>query len=211
MLFLVLFSAGVRINSLSTVSMNAAPTLQPPDEPNVAGVRVRPGLALGLYVLLLASAGIALWAQRTSNAPTLVARSSPFIFLTFAVGFAAYRLALVMARRYSAFKAFFQIVLAVLFFMLLLFPQVVRPLGEGGLPMPAMLTDPDPKVRALAAEVAGWRRDDGAAVMLVRLLEDGSPVVREAAHGALVRLNAGVDLGPADESPALAAWKERFP
>lgn len=191
--------------------MNAAPTMPPPDEPNVAGLRVRPALGLGLYVLLLSSAGIALWAQRTPNAPTLLARSSPFIFLTFAVGFAAYRLALVMARRYSAFKAFFQIVLAALFFMLLLFPQVARPLGTEGLPLPSMLADGDPKVRALAAEVAGWRRDDGAASTLVHLLGDGSPVVREAAHGALVRLNAGVDLGPAEDPASLAGWKERFP
>lgn len=206
----MLLPAGVRINSLRTVSMNA-PTSPPPPEPNVAGVRVRPALALGLYVLLLVSAAVALWAQRTPDAPPLVSRASPFIFLSFAVGFAAYRLALVLARRYSAFKAFLQIFLAALFFMLLLFPQVAPPLGTAGLPLPALLGDRDSRVRALAAEVAGWRRDEASARALVRLLDDGDPVVREAAHAALMRVNDGVDLGPANDVAAKAAWQERFP
>lgn len=184
----------------------------PPDnEPTMAGVRVRPGLALGLYLLLLLSAGLAFWAQHTTAAPSLLTQASPFIFLTFAVGFAAYRLALVMARRYSAFKAFFQIILAALFFMLLLFPQVAQPVGTSGLPLNDLLIDQDARVRALAAEAAGWRRDEHASTELVRLLGDASPVVREAAHGALQRLNAGVDLGSADDPASRAAWKERFP
>lgn len=191
--------------------MNAA--TQPPAEPNVAGVRVRPGLTLGLYVLLLASAAIALWAQRTPEVPSVLSKVSPFVFLTFAVGFAAYRLALVMARRYSAFKAFFQISLSALFFMLLLYPQAVaKPVGTAGLaPVGELLGDADPRVRAMAAEVAGYRHDTSTAQGLVRLLGDASPVVRDAAHGALVRLNDGVDLGSPEDAAALTTWKERFP
>ena len=191
--------------------MNAAPTSQSPHEPRVAGVRVRPGLALGLYVLLLFSAGVALWAQRNPSAPQLVSRASPFIFLAFAVGFAAYRLALVMARRYSAFKAFFQISLAALFFMLLLLPQVTPATVATGLPLTGLMADPDPRVRALAAEVAGYRREASAASSVAQLLDDPEASVRQAAHAALVRLNDGVDLGTADDSTASTTWKERFP
>jgi HEAT repeat protein len=59
-------------------------------------------------------------------------------------------------------------------------------------------------VRALAAEVAGYRGD--AAQPLVKLLSDPSPEVRQAAHDALVKLNGGTDLGAAAE-----AWEKRFP
>jgi len=192
--------------------MNADPITPLSSEPSVAGVRVRPGLALGLYLLLLASAAVALWAQRTPEAPSALSRASPLIFLAFAVGFAAYRLALVIARRYSPFKAFIQISLAALFFMMLLLPQVTRPQGTAGLaPLSELLGDADPRVRAMAAEVAGWRRDEPTAGALVRLLNDPSPVVRDAAHGALVRLNAGADLGAPDDAAAVSSWKERFP
>ena len=193
--------------------MNAAPSAQTPtgDEPNVAGVRVRPWLTFGLYLLLLASAALAMWAQRTPKAPPMITRASPFIFLAFAVGFAAYRLALVIARKYSAFKAFFQILLSALFFMMLLYPLVTQPPGSRGVQVNALLTDPDLRVRALAAEVAGYRRDEASAPALVKLLKDASPNVREAAHEALVRLNDGVDLGAFDDATAPAAWEERFP
>ena len=61
-------------------------------------------------------------------------------------------------------------------------------------------------VRALAAEVIGYRQSTADAPKLVDLLDDPSEVVRSAAHDALVRLNGGTDLG-ADR----AKWKERFP
>ena len=47
------------------------------------------------------------------------------------------------------------------------------------------------------------------APMLVRLLDDADVTVRVAAHGALVRLNDGADLG--DAATARSAWQERFP
>ena len=137
-----------------------------------------------------------------------VERGAPWLFLVFVVGFAAYRLALVAAKRYSAFKAFFQIFVAALFFLLLLLPgsPFRSRRADTAAPLAALLKDPDAKVRALAAEVAGYRRDTSTAQLLVILLADPEPAVRDQAHDALVRLNEGGDLGA-----AIPAWKERFP
>jgi hypothetical protein len=170
-------------------------------EPTVGPVKVRPFWPVLLYVTLTASAGLALWARSAPDAPIFVARSAPWLFVAFAVGFAAYRLALVMAGRYSPFKAFSQIGIAALFSMLLL-------AGPGAQPADALeqqLIDRNPAVRALAAEVAGYRQSLNSAPRLRALLAD-VPTVAEAAHGALVRLNGGVDLGATTE-----AWQERFP
>lgn len=195
--------------------MSPTPVTTPPstEEPSVAGVRVRPAWPMVLYVLLVASAALALYAQRAPVAPEL-ARVAPWIFLAFAVGFAGYRFALVAARRYSPFKAFFQVLMAALFFMLLLWPG--RSAGPAGGPggaastLSAALASPDAEKRALAAELAGFRADRSAALTLVKLLEDPDAAVRTAAHDALVRLNAGSDLGAADDAAARAAWQERF-
>ncbi|MEW5737684.1 MAG: HEAT repeat domain-containing protein [Myxococcota bacterium] len=198
--------------------MSPAPVSTRPDveEPSVAGVRVRPVWPMVLYVLLVASAALALYAQRFPVSAEL-ARVAPWIFLAFAVGFAGYRFALVAARRYSPFKAFFQVFTAALFFMLLLLPGLQGPAAVGGTDgaggasgLAVALASADAEKRALAAEVAGFRKDASVAAALVRLLGDTSPAVREAAHGALVRLNDGVDLGPADDAAARAAWGERF-
>jgi hypothetical protein len=185
--------------------MNAQP-LTPPtaEEPNVAGMKVRPILPLILYALLVGSALLAFWAQRTSNAPEPVSQVAPWAFLAFAIGFAAYRLSLVAAKRYSAFKAFSQIGVAAMFFMLLLLPHVVAPVEV--LTPSSLLTDRDTRVRALAAEVIGHRQLTADAPKLVELLNDSSEVVRSSAHDALVRLNGGTDLGT-----DTAKWKERFP
>lgn len=187
--------------------MNARQSTQQ-EEPSVAGMRVRPVLAMVLYALLGSSALLAFWAQRSPTAPEAVIRFAPWAFLAFAIGFAVYRLALVAAKRYSAFKAFTQIGVAAMFFMLLLLPQVQAP-GEGDRPvraLPAMLADKDPSVRALAAEVVGFRQAQEQAAALVGLLEDRSEAVRRAAREALTRLNGGVDLGP-----DAASWRARFP
>jgi hypothetical protein len=177
--------------------MNANPDTT--EEPSVVGVRVRPSWSIALYALLVLSAGLALYAQRAPETldPALL-RAAPWLFLVFAAGFSVYRVALVVARRYSPFKAFIQIFLAALFFLLLLFPREQLP-GERSL-----LAHPDARVRALAAEVAGYRGE--AAQPLVKLLSDPSPEVRQAAHDALVKLNGGTDLGAAAE-----AWEKRFP
>jgi hypothetical protein len=182
------------------------------EEPSVVGVRVRPAWPMALYGLLVASAALALYAQRAPVAPGL-ARLATWTFLAFAVGFAGYRFALVTARRYSPFKAFFQVLMAALFFMLLLWPGLTQPppspAGSASLMLP--LTSADPEKRALAAEVAGLRGAPSVGPSLVPLLADDEPSVRDAAHAALVRLNGGVDLGPAAEPGARAAWRARFP
>lgn len=180
------------------MSMNAKPETS--DEPSVVGVRVRPLWSIVLYALLVLSAGVAMYAQRSPGVDPAVARTAPWIFLIFALGFSIYRLALVAARRYSPFKAFIQIFLAALFFLLLLFPRVQGPVDPG-----SMLHHRDEKVRALAAEVAGYRGDLSQAPHLVKLLDD-APEVKAAAHAALVKLNGGVDLGEGAE-----AWEKRFP
>lgn len=184
------------------------------DEPSVAGVRVRPVWSMVLYALLVSSAALALWVQRNPAVPEPLARWAPWLFLAFALGFTVYRLALVLSKRYSAFKAFFQIFMAALFFLLLLLPAVElpRPGGATGTAsLAAQLRAGDAQVRALAAEVAGWRGEAGQAPGLVALLEDPAAEVRAAAHGALVRLNGGADLGPADDAGARRAWRDRFP
>ena len=179
--------------------MNAKPETS--DEPSVVGVRVRPAWSIALYALLVLSAGVAFYAQRTPGIDPMVARIAPWIFLVFALGFSTYRIALVAARRYSPFKAFIQMFLAALFFLLLLFPRVEGPLDENPL-----LLHRDDRVRAQAAEVTGWRGDQTQGPALVKLLADPSPAVRAAAHDALVKLNGGVDLGQTAD-----AWGKRFP
>lgn len=189
--------------------MNAGATHTPAgegDEPSVVGLRVRPFWSIVLYALLVSAAGLALYAQRSPTVDPTLARVAPWIFLVFAVGFAVYRLALVAARRYSPFKAFIQVFLAALFFLLLLSPVAL----PGGQADDSLLTHHDPRVRALAAEVVGLRNELSGAPRLVRALRDVDPSVREAAHQALVKLNQGADLGGADEA-GQKAWETRFP
>jgi hypothetical protein len=184
--------------------MNAQPlpTEPAPGEPNVAGVRVRPAWSIALYVLLVSAAALALFAQRSPTVSPAIAAAAPWVFLSFVLGFTVYRVALVAARRYSPFKAFVQVFIAAIFFALLLAPKARV---KGGGPE-ALLRDRDPRVRAVAAEVLGWRGAGEHARALVPLLEDADPEVRAAVRAALVKLNAGVDLGD-----SRAAWEARFP
>lgn len=183
--------------------MNAQSTDADPQrlasEPTVGGVRVRPFWSMVLYGLLVSSAALALYAQRATVVDPAVAKLAPYLFLAFAIGFGVYRIALVVARRYSPVKAFIQVFIAVIFFMLLLMPAGAQRL------MPGLLGHREVAVRAMAAKVAGLENDQSKASSLVLLLDDSAPEVREAAHRALVQLNAGVDLGPAPTQ-----WKERF-
>lgn len=191
---------------------NTLPT-PPPSAPIVAGVRLRPALPLALYALLVGSAGAALWAQRApKELPEAVAVSAPYLFLLFAVGFAGYRFALVAAGRYSAFKAFFQVGVAAVFFMLLMRPTGAFAPRAGALPAPTasiatLLHDPHPTVRALAAELARHRPQSPEVTRaLIAALGDADPTVREQAHASLVQLNSGVDLG-FEPGP----WSDRSP
>jgi HEAT repeat protein len=71
-----------------------------------------------------------------------------------------------------------------------------------------LLRSSDPRVRALAAEVAGDRRNPRYAADLVEGLNDNEPAVRRAAHTALVRL-LGTDVSPGQEGAAAQEkWRE---
>lgn len=186
---------------------------QPDEPPRLGGVRFGPALAGALYVLLVASAALALWVRGApARPPAMVVQAAPWVFFLFVVVFALYRFGLVRARRYPAFKAFFQVGAGLLFFMLLLpgnrmglAPQAVES------DLAVLLKDANPQVRALAAEVARHRADGKTlAPALVAALEDRDPRVRAEAHRSLVALT-GEDLGLPSDPKALQSWRERYP
>jgi len=183
--------------------------------PSVAGIRAGPALTSMLYLLLVASAALALWVRGyPGQAPEGVERLAPWAFLAFVAAFAVYRLALVRSGHYPAFKAFAQIAAGVLFFTLLL-PGTWRPSamvqGTGGDDLAALLHDPSARVRRLAAEVARHRPNaPDFAHALAAALDDPDPRVREEAHASLVAI-AGADLGPPEDAAARKAWQERYP
>jgi hypothetical protein len=189
---------------MNAPATDATPPVVPPHEPTVAGLRIRPGWPLALYAILVASAALSVFAQRSPGIDPLVGRAAAWVFLVFAVGFTGYRLALVASGRYSPFKAFFQVLIAALFFLVLLAPAVQ--VHGPGLRSHPLLAHPDPAVRVLAAKVIGLEADASGAQALVGLLDDPSAEVRAAAHHALVQLSGGADLGPRP-----APWKDRFP
>lgn len=180
------------------------------EPPAVAGVRFGPALAGGLYLLLVGSAILALGAQQFPGVvPNGLAQVAPWLFLVFVLVFALYRLRLVQAKKYPAFKAFFQLGVA-LVFLVLLFARgpVERP---GGDDLVSLMSAPSFQVRRVAAELAGYRPGaERYGKELVRLLSDRDLRVRVAAHGSLVRI-AGRDLGPPDSPEAVRAWEEAFP
>lgn len=182
-------------------------------EPRLAGFRVRPVLPLVLYGLLAVSAALALWSRRAPDAPPAVAAAAPWVFMGFAAGLAAYRIALVIAGRSSAFRAFVQIGLAATFVLVLRLPTAAERarLADPDAVLVSALSSRDSLPRILAAELVAWRGERALAPRLVALLEDPAPPVRRAAHAALVRLNDGVDLGPGDQPDERGRWRERFP
>jgi hypothetical protein len=186
---------------------------QSAEPPELGGVRFGPALAGILYVLLVASAALTLWVrQAPGKLPEQLATLAPWLFLAFALIFAAYRFRLVRARKYPAAKAFFQIGSAALFFMFLL-PHSQRPFRRETTldDVQTFLQSPDPRLRAMAAEVAGFRPQGSQyGAKLTDLLEDPEPRVREQAHSALVRLY-GKDLGPPGDKAATKAWREAYP
>lgn len=182
--------------------------------PRVAGIRAGPALTSMLYLLLVASAALALWVRGyPGQAPQGVEHLAPWAFLAFVAAFAVYRLALVRSGHYPAFKAFAQIAAGVLFFTLLL-PGTWRPAAPqeaGPDDLAALLRDPSVRVRRLAAEVARQRPNAQAfARALAAALDDPDPKVRAQAHASLVAIT-GADLGPAEDPAARRAWRERYP
>jgi hypothetical protein len=182
--------------------------------PKVAGIRAGPALTAILYLLLVASAALALWVRGyPGQAPQGVETLAPWAFLAFVAAFAVYRLALVRSGHYPAFKAFAQIGAGVLFFTLLL-PGTWRPPAAhdaGGDDVAALLRDPSPRVRRLAAEVARHRPNPAAlGHALAAALDDADPRVRAEAHASLVAIT-GSDLGAPEDAAARKAWQERYP
>lgn len=189
---------------LTPATPHHGPTLE------VGGVPFGPALAVWLYVMLGGSALLALSARHFPGMiPHSLELAAPMLFLAFLIGFSLYRLRLVQARKYPAFKAFFQVGAALLFFTLLL-PGAKSHYQGPQRGLEDLLADSDPAVRAMAAELFGYRPDGAShAARLVAALQDPDPTVRAEAHRSLVRIN-GTDLGSPENSQGLKAWEERF-
>ncbi len=185
--------------------------------PSSSPTRTRPRVTVGLgfvqavrpalYALLLASALLTFFAGTGVAGhplPVWATSAAPWLFAVFLVVFAIYRLTLVRARRYPAAIGLFQIGLGALVWVLLL-PGVRRSISppvRAQDSVQSLLGSEDPRVRSLAAEVAGTRSDGTRyAEALIDRLTDAEPEVRRAAHGSLVRL-FGIDAG--DDA---AAWR----
>ena len=177
-------------------------------------LRVRSGLGFvqflrpALYALLVLSALFTFWAggDIAGHAlPRWTHVAAPTLFAAFLIVFAFYRFALVRARKYPAAVGLFQVGLGALIWVLLL-PSTRNkfgPSGEAADDVAALISSADPRVRALAAEAAGYRSGGARyAAELIERLDDADPRVRSQAHASLVRL-AGRDAGQGS-----AAWRE---
>jgi hypothetical protein len=178
-------------------------------------LRVRSGLAFvqvlrpALYALLVLSALFTFWSGGElagRQLPRWTQVVAPTLFALFLAIFTVYRFALMRAKKYPAATGMFQIGLGALIWVLLLpsTRQRIAPLGGAADEVPTMMTAPDPRVRALAVEVAGYRGDVKYVRGLIDRLDDADERVRSRAHAALVRM-AGADAGDdADAWRALA-------
>ncbi len=161
--------------------------------------RLRPAL----YALLVGSALVSFWATSETVGPRMPPWASavaPVLFGAFLLIFAVYRLALIRARHYPSSTGLFQIGLGALVFVLLL-PSTRRAIATrakfedtSGDDVAELMNSLDPRVRALAAEVAG-DRDQGPryGAALLERLADPDARVRSKARAALTRL-LGSDL-----------------
>ena len=175
-------------------------------------LRVRRGLGFvqvlrpALYVLLVATAFLTFWAGGDIAGFTLpdwMRWAAPAVFAIFLVVFAVYRFALVRAKRYPAMTGLFQVGLTALIWVLLL-PSTRQKIVPRHIidDVPALFSSADPRVRALAAEVAGYRPDGTHyAESLIGHLNDADARVRERARSSLQRL-AGMDAAPGEEGKA---------
>lgn len=191
-----------------------------PDRPRGRTPRAVRAARWILFGLLLTSAAVTLFgfpelqrAVAEGRWPPVTLAIPAALLGLFAVGYAAYRLALVRAGRYPAGRALVRIalmgaVVGVVAGLALVPPDAGSP-GEGPVRLSRPLASSNPEVRALAAEVARSRpRDEalGVADRLVDLLGDRSPEVRRQARLSLTAL-AGRDVG--GEGPGAAArWRE---
>jgi hypothetical protein len=177
-------------------------------------LRVRAGLAFvqvlrpALYALLVLSALFTFWSGGAVAGRTLPGWTqsvAPTIFGIFLAIFTVYRFALMRAKKYPAATGLFQVGLGALIWVLLL-PSTRHKIGPQATTadeVPALLASPDPRVRAVAVELAGYRGDGRRyAAEVIERLNDADAAVRERAHTALVRL-AGQDAGRESD-----AWRE---
>jgi HEAT repeats len=175
-------------------------------------LRVRSGLGFvqflrpALYVLLVLSALFTFWsggAVAGRALPRWTQSVAPTIFAVFLAIFAVYRFALMRAKKYPAAVGLFQVGLGALIWVLLLpsTRQKIAPPSAAD-EVPVLMAAPDARVRALAVEVAGYRRDSRYVPDLIGRLDDADAAVRAKAHVALVRLT-GTDAGLEPD-----AWRE---
>src|SRR2546430_4945582 len=149
-------------------------------------LRVRSGLAFvqvlrpALYALLVLSALFTFWAGGAVAGRTLppwTKSVAPTMFGMFLAICTVYRFALRRAKKYPAGTGLFQVGLGALIWVLLLPPprQKSRPPSAPVDEVLALMASPDPRVRALAVEVAGYRGEARyAADMIERLQDAGS-------------------------------------
>jgi hypothetical protein len=168
-----------------------------------SGLRFVPFLRPTLYALLVASALFTFWsggAVAGRRLPDWTQSVAPTLFGIFLAIFAVYRFALMRARKYPAATGLFQVGLGALIWVLLLPStrnRIASPPPTGD-ELPALMSSPDPRVRSIAAELAGYRGEGRYATELIERLGDADAGVRERAHAALVRL-AGTDAGHSPE------------
>jgi hypothetical protein len=182
-------------------------------------LRVRRGLGFvqflrpALYLLLVLSAFLTFWAGGDIAGmalPAVLRGAAPVVFGIFIVVFAVYRMSLVRAKRYPATTGLFQVGLGALIWVLLLpstRQKIVPPRGSAD-DVAALFSSADPRVRALAAEVAGYRTDGAHyASGLIGRLNDADARVRKRARESLQRL-AGTDAAPGEEgAAAMSKWR----
>lgn len=172
-----------------------------------------------LFALLIVSAALTLFGvpamQRGVAAgrwPPAALAVPPALLALFIVGYAAYRLALVRAGRYTAGKALVQVAVMVLVLGVIARVALVPPdrsaPGQAPVALPVPLASTDPTVRALGAELARHRpREEALSVAgrLAELVDDPAPEVRRQARASLVAL-AGSDVG-GDGPGAAERWR----
>jgi hypothetical protein len=169
-----------------------------------------------LYVALAAAALVAFFGTAPIQAQVLAGVLAPewrlvpaLVFGVALVLYAADRVLLVRGGRYPSGRAFFQVAFGLALLTLLL-PggvrdyRVFREQAKAPDPVVALMKHGDPRVRALAAEVAGIRGDEAHLGGLVELLSDGQPAVRQAARAALER-RTGHSMGEGPD--VVEAWK----
>jgi hypothetical protein len=172
-----------------------------------------------LFALLLVSAALTLFgvpqlqrAVAEGRWPPIALALPPALLAIFIVGYAAYRIVLVRAGRYTAGKAMVQVAVMLLVLGVVAGVVLVPPeRAPGQLPVDLRhpLASSDPEVRALGAELARHRpRAEALAVAprLADLVEDPAPEVRRQAHASLVAL-AGADVGGTGPGAA-SRWRE---